>query len=123
VSELKRWAKKDTVNENEILADPLFWGRVAGAVTGSLSAAPEKDLRRHWIDDMIPEVFKRTNEALCVEGVAHLMGNPNGRFGEYRFCALVSWPLVRHPERQMVIAALHLDHDREQLSLTVSALS
>lgn len=108
------------MNEHDILADSMFWGRVAGAVTGCLSAAAEKDLRRHWIDDITPDVCKRTNAALCIEGVAHVMENPNGRFGAYRFRALVSWRLVRNPERELVVDALELDHDREQISFTVS---
>jgi hypothetical protein len=85
-----------------------------------MSAAGEKELRRHWIDDLLPENSKSTNDGLRVEGAAHVMGNPNGRFGTYRFFALVSWRLVRHRDREPIIEHVDLNHSRRELVLVVS---
>lgn len=108
------------MNDSATLTDFMFGGRVAGVATESMAVASDKELRRQWLDDLVPESCKPTNEGLRVEGVAHLMGHKNGRFGAYRFYALLSWGLARQRERQPVIERVELDHDRQELFLFVS---
>ena len=108
------------MNEDTVLADGMFWGRMAGATTASMATSSDKDLRRQWIDDLIPESANRSNAGLRVEGIAHLMGNKNGRFGEYRFSVLLPWSLVRHCDRQPIVEAIDLDHGRRELHLVVA---
>lgn len=105
---------------NDILAHSLFWGRLARVLSGSMAASSDLELRRQWVDDLIPARGMASNDGLRIEGVAHLMGNPNGRFGPYRFFTLLPWTLVRDPDRELVIDEIELDHRRRGIRLVVA---
>lgn len=106
--------------EDTILTDTMFWARLASATCASLAASGDVNLRRQWIDNLIPENSKPSNEGLRVEGVAYLMGHKNGRFGDYRFFVSLPWSLVRRRDRQAVIEEIGLDHDQGEIHLVVS---
>ena len=108
------------MSEDTIPTDAMFWARLAQATGASMAASSDKELRRQWVDDLIPESCRPSNEGLRAEGRAHLMGHKNGRFGEYRFFALLPWPLIRHPDRQPIVEDLDLDHVRQELRFVVA---
>ena len=107
-------------NDEAILKDFVFWGRLSRVANATMMASGDKALRRQWIDDFLPESAKASNDGLRVEGAAHLMGHKNGHFGTYHFVALLAWKVVRHAEQEPAIERIELDHHREEISLVVS---
>ena len=108
------------MSEDTIPDDAMFWARLARATGASMAVSSDKELRRQWVDDLIPDSCRPSNEGLRAEGRAHLMGHKNGRFGEYRFFALLHWPMVRHPDWEPRVENLDLDHARRELRFDVT---
>src|SRR3954468_5660943 len=94
----------------DLIQDAEFWVCAAYSASGWLLTAPEKDLRRHWIDDLQPSALHRTNPVAEVSGIAWVMEH-NGGGIECTFVATIPWQIVNRDRLHFEIADIDLDFE------------
>lgn len=108
----------------DITLDNVFWVQVAFMASGWLASAPEKELRRHWIDDFEPGSLslRRTNAAAEIAGRVWVMRHQGG--GELLQCSVsIPWRIVNRDRSAFEIDGVEIDLAGKELTIRIRPTS